>query len=150
MQACFENEQVKSTFGSLFHSLGFITAVASAPEKIPAKEWMPQLALSNTQLEFDNKDTSQVLMQGFVSWWKNCDAVFEHGALFQLPADLDIYQGSPTPSLVEFSTGYLDAYNWLSGSWKQLLPEDNIEGIRSLAVLSVILARFVDEEKVRV
>ncbi|MCW8879627.1 MAG: UPF0149 family protein [Kangiellaceae bacterium] len=151
LQSCFEDTQIQSTFGSLYHTLGFITAVASAPEKIPAKEWMPQLALNNSQFEFENKQHSQTLMQGFVSWWKRCDILFEHGAMFDLPKELTLKSdGKPSDSLVEFSTGYLDAYNWLSGSWQQLLPSENEEGVRSLAVLNVIFARFVDEEKVKI
>lgn len=148
LETCFKNEQVKATFGSLFHSLGFITAVASAPEKIPAKEWMPQLVKPGSpDITFEEESVVENLNKGFVNWWRECDLAFEHGTGLTLPCALSADDaGYPDISLVEFSTGYLDAYNWLSGSWDKLLPKDNVEAVRSLALLGVLLGRFIDEK----
>ena len=148
LESCFKNEQVLNTFGSLYQSLGFITAVASAPEKIPAKEWMPQLIKPGSpDITFEETSLVENLNKGFVSWWRECDTAFEHGSGLSLPFDLKLDgSGLPPIALVEFSTGYLDAYNWLSGSWDKLLPKDNSEAIRSLALLGVLLGRFINEE----
>ncbi|WP_196141032.1 UPF0149 family protein [Aliikangiella sp. G2MR2-5] len=150
LENCFENQSVKDVFGSLYHSLGFITAVASAPEKVPAKEWMPQLCLNNEAgMDIEDSELAKTLSQGFVKWWHTCDLAFEHSHPLELPAALKLTaEGKPEIELVEFSTGYLDAYRWLSGSWQQLLPEENEQASRSVALLNIILAKFIDEEKI--
>ncbi len=150
LKTCFNHPQVQLAFGNLYHSLGFITAVASAPEKIPAKEWMPQLVKPGSpDITFEEENLVKNLNQGFVSWWQECDLAFEHGTGLNLPCLLEANDaGKADQSLVDFATGYLDAYNWLSGSWDKLLPKDSPEAVRSLALLGVLLGRFINEQQV--
>jgi len=146
----FKQESVKQSFEGLYQCLGFITAVASSPEQIKPSEWIKQLLNGeNKNPQFDSEQQAKNFSANLVAWWSRCITIFDHEGTIELPAKLALTpNGKANKALIEFSTGYLKGYQWLSTTWQAMLPKDNLDAIRSLAVLNAILARFIDEKSV--
>ncbi|TQV86927.1 UPF0149 family protein [Aliikangiella coralliicola] len=149
LEICFSQPSIKQSFDELYQCLGFITAVASSPDEIKPSEWMEQLVITESKRpQFDSESQVKTLSSNFTAWWNHCDAVFDHATQLELPEKIGLTaSGKPNKSLVEFSSGYLKGYNWLSKTWQTLLPRGNEEAARSLTVLNAILARFVNESE---
>ncbi|MBV1911799.1 MAG: UPF0149 family protein [Kangiellaceae bacterium] len=149
LENCFKQSGIKDSFESLYHTLGFITAMASSPEPVQPTEWIEQLVTTDDkQPRFDSEQQVKVFTSNLVTWWDQCNQLFDRGGTIQLPNKLGLTPtGKPNKSLVEFSTGYLDGFDWLFDTWQALLPNENEEAHRTLSVLNFILARFVDENK---
>lgn len=147
----FKQKVIKESFNNLYQCLGFITAIASSPEQIKPSEWIKQLMLNQDENPlFDSTEQAKRFSGNLIAWWSCCLSVFDHGGTLQLPAKLGLTPtGKANKSLVDFSTGYLKGYDWLSKTWQTMLPKDNLEATRSLTVLNVILARFVNEKEIQ-
>jgi uncharacterized protein len=148
LEDCFKQASIKESFESLYHSLGFITAMASSPEEIQPSEWIEQLVITEDQVpHFENEQQVKVFTTNLITWWSQCNQLFDHGGTISLPAKMGLTpSGKPNKALIEFSTGYLDGFDWLFESWQSVLPDDNPEAHRTLSVLNFILARFIDEK----
>lgn len=144
----FKQESIKQSFEGLYQCLGFITAIASSPEQIKPSEWIKQLIIGeNKNPQFENEQQAKKFSANLVAWWSRCITIFDHEGTIELPAKMALTpNGKANKALVEFSSGYLKGYNWLSSTWEVMLPKDNFEAVRSLAVLNAILVRFVDEK----
>ena len=82
-----------------------------------------------------------------ITWWEQCNQLFELGGTISLPEKLGLTpSGKPNKALLEFSTGYLDGFDWLFETWQALLPEEDHEAQRTVSVLNFILARFINEK----
>ncbi|MEP1741692.1 MAG: UPF0149 family protein [Kangiellaceae bacterium] len=149
LELCFACEGIKNSFESLYHSLGFITAMASSPEAVQPSEWIEQLVTSGKKTpDFENEDQVKVFTSNLITWWDQCNQLFDQGGTIQLPVALRLDDDNkPNQELKEFSAGYLDGFDWLLNTWQALLPEENHEAHRTLSVLNFMLARFLDEEK---
>ncbi len=148
LEDCFKQVSVRESFESLYHSLGFITAMASSPEEIQPSEWIEQLVATEDKVpHFDNEEQVKVFTTNLITWWSQCNQLFDQGGTISLPAKIGLTpSGKPNKALIEFSTGYLDGFDWLFESWQSVLPDDNPEAHRTLSVLNFILARFIDEK----
>jgi uncharacterized protein len=144
----FKQPTIQHAFEGLYQCLGFITAIASSPDKIKPSEWIKQLIINPEQdPEFDNEQQAKSFSLNLVSWWSHCISLFDHQANFELPTKVGLTKtNKPNKSLQEFAMGYLKGYNWLSATWDVMLPEDMVEANRSVSMLNAILARFVDEK----
>jgi|GEM_PF-2349999 len=147
----FKLESVQQSFENLYICLGFITAIASSPDQVKPSEWIKQLMLSREENpQFESEDKAKQFSGNLVAWWSRCITLFDHEGTIELPAKIGLTpSGKPNKQLIEFSSGYLRGYDWLSKTWQAMLPKDNIEALRSLSVLNTILARFVDEKSVK-
>ena len=57
LEKCFKQPKIKSSFESLYHCLGFITATSSSPDVIQPSEWMEQLVKAENKVpEFDSEE----------------------------------------------------------------------------------------------
>jgi len=148
LESCFKKQTIKDSFESLYHSLGFITAMASSPDLIEPAEWIDQLIISEDKTpHFDSEQQVKVFTSNLITWWDQCNQLFDRGGTIVLPEKLGLTpSGKPNKALIEFSTGYLDGFDWLLETWQALLPEENQEAQRTLSVLNFILARFIDEK----
>lgn len=149
LENCFKQQGMKDSFESLYHSLGFITAIASSPEEVPPTEWMERLVLGDErQPKFESEEQVKVFTSNLITWWDQCNQLFDQGGTIVLPEKLALTpSGKPNKALLDFSTGYLDGFDWMFDTWQALLPDDNEEAHRTLTVLNFILARFVNEKK---
>ena len=150
LEACFKLPSVKASFSGLYESLGLLTAVASSPEKIEPSEWIEQIKLDpNLPPDFEDEQQLRSFTKNLVAWWNYCTTFFDHGHQLELPEKLALTPtGKPNKSLVEFASGYLKGYDWLSTTWQALLPQEDTEATRSLLVLNLIMGRFVNEKAV--
>jgi uncharacterized protein len=150
LEACFKLPAIKSSFDGLYESLGLITAVASSPEKIEPAEWIEQIkTVPGPVAAFDSDAQLRAFTKNLVAWWNYCTTFFDHGHQLELPQKLQLTAtGKANKALVEFSTGYLKGYDWLSTTWQALLPEKDSEAARSVMLLNLILARFINEKAV--
>lgn len=150
LEACFEQPYIQQSFCSLYESLGLITAVASSPDDVSPSEWIEQIKQSpKTTLKFDNDEQLKDFTQNLVSWWKYCTTFFDHGHQLVLPVNINLDDElQANQALIDFATGYLRGYSWLSTTWQSVLPEEETEATRSLIVLNLILSRFINEEAV--
>jgi uncharacterized protein len=148
LESCFKQPNIQQSFESLYHCLGFITAMASSPDYIQPSEWMEQLVITEDKTpRFDSEEQVKTFTANLITWWDQCSQLFDLGGTLELPKKLGLTPGGkPNKALVEFSTGYLDGFDWLFDAWQALLPEENIEANRTVSVLNFILARFVDEK----
>jgi len=148
LQSSFKQPAIKASFENMHHCLGLLTAVASSPEKIQPAEWIEQIKRHPERpTEFENDEQLRQFTRSLGSWWHYCMTHFDKGDQLELPGSLGLTPtGKPNKALVDFSTGYLKGYNWLSKTWQTMLPKDNHEAARSLMVLNLILARFIDEK----
>ena len=149
LENCFKQPGLKESFESLYHSLGFITAMASSPEEVQPSEWIEQLVTNgNESPDFDSEEQVKIFTSNLITWWDQCNQLFDQGGTIELPQKLALTpSGKPNKALIEFSTGYLDGFDWLFETWQALLPAENEEAHRTLTVLNFILARFVNEDK---
>lgn len=149
LESCFKQSTIKESFESLYYSLGFITAMASSPEEIQPSEWIEQLVITEDKVpHFDNEDQVKVFTANLITWWSQCNQLFDLGGTIYLPAKMGLTpSGKANKALIEFSNGYLDGFDWLFETWQAVLPEDNPEAQRTLSVLNFILARFIDEQR---
>jgi len=149
LEKCFKQQGIKDSFETLYHTLGFITAMASSPETVQPSEWIEQLVTNDNKTpDFENEEQVKVFTSNLITWWDQCNQLFDQGGTIQLPEKLALTPtGKPNKALVEFSTGYLDGFDWLFDTWQALLPDENQEAHRTLSVLNFILARFLDEDK---
>ncbi len=148
LESCFKQTSIKESFESLYYSLGFITAMASSPEDIQPSEWIEQLVTTEAKTpHFDNEEQVKIFTTNLITWWNQCVQLFDQGGTISLPEKLGLTpNGKPNKALIDFSTGYLDGFDWLFESWHALLPDDNPEAHRTLSVLNFILARFINEK----
>ncbi len=149
LELCFKQQSIKESFESLYYILGFITAVSSCPEEIQPSEWVDQLVTTKNQKpHFDSEEQVKVFTHNLVSWWDQCNQIFDLGDSIILPKKLALTpSGKANKALVDFSLGYLDAFDWLFDTWQLLLPDDNQEAHRTISVLNFILARFINEKE---
>jgi len=150
LQQYFKQTEVRESFVTLYQCLGFITAVASSPDPVRPSEWIKQLVTTEDKTpKFTSDAQAKEFSSLLIEWWSRCATLFDHGGKIDLPDDMGLTAtGKANKSLVEFSEGYLAGYDWLSKTWKAMLPEDNLEANRSLSILTLILARFVNEKTV--
>lgn len=148
LEACFRQQSIKESFESLYYSLGFITAIASSPDVVQPSEWVEQLVITEDGTpHFDSEDQVKVFTSNLITWWDQCNQLFDEGLTIALPEKLGLTpSGKPNKALIEFSSGYLDGFDWLLEFWQAVLPDDNPEAHRTLSVLNFILARFIDEK----
>ena len=150
LEACFKLPAIQSSFDGLYESLGLITAVASSPEKIEPAEWIEQIKITPGPVAaFESDDQLRSFTKNLVAWWNYCTTFFDHGHQLELPEKIQLTAtGKPNKALIAFATGYLKGYDWLSTTWQVLLPEKNSEAARSVMLLNIILARFINEKAV--
>lgn len=150
LENCFKQPTIKKSFEGLFYSLGFITAMASSPEEIQPSEWIEELVITEDKVpHFDNEEQVKVFTSNLITWWSQCNQLFDQGGTISLPDKMGLTAtGKANKALVEFSSGFLDGFDWLFESWQAVLPDDNPEAQRTLSVLNFILARFIDEKGV--
>ncbi len=148
LESCFNHQTIKGSFECLYYSLGFITAMASSPDEIQPSEWIEQLVITEDKVpQFDNEDQVKVFTTNLITWWSQCNQLFDHGGTINLPTKIGLTpSGKANKALIEFSNGYLDGFDWLFETWQAVLPDDNPEAHRTLSVLNFILARFIDEK----
>lgn len=151
LEKCFKEDSIKNSFENLYHSLGFITAMASSPDHIEPGEWIEQLVITDEKTpRFDSEEQVKVFTTNLITWWEQCNQLFELGGTIDLPSKLGLTpSGKANKALLEFSTGYLDGFDWLFETWQALLPEENHEAQRTVSVLNFILARFIDEKSMK-
>lgn len=149
LEHCFASEGIRRSFESLYYSLGFITSIASGPETVQPAEWIEQLVTTDKKTpDFESEDQVKIFTNNLITWWDQCNQLFDRGGTIQLPVTLGLTNdGKPNQELKEFSAGYLDGFDWLFNTWQALLPEESYEAHRTLSVLNFMLARFLDEEK---
>ncbi|TQV75628.1 UPF0149 family protein [Aliikangiella marina] len=150
LEACFSQPNISESFCSMHECLGLVAAVASSPDNIGANEWIEQIKRSpKTTLKFDNDEQLKEFTQNMVAWWQYCTTFFDHGHQLVLPNTITLDENQQAnQSLIDFATGYLRGYSWLSATWQAVLPEEETEATRSLVVLNLILSRFINEEAV--
>jgi len=151
LESCFKEQSIKESFESLYHCLGFITAMASSPDEVPPSEWVEQLVTTEDKRpNFDNEEQVKNLTHNLVGWWNQCNQLFDEGGTIVLPKKLGL---TPTikanKALTEFASGYLRGFDWLTEAWLAALPEDAEEAHRTIMILNFILARFIDEKSMR-
>ncbi len=148
LETCFKQPTIKNTFLGLYETLGTLTAIASSPETIKPSEWMIQLKASpDTDLAFDSEQQVKELSVNLIAWWNYCMQLFDEGQQIDLPVKLGLTPtGAPNKALKDFSNGYLKGFNWLSKLWQTKIPDNDSDQARSLSVLNMILARFVNEK----
>jgi len=151
MQHCFSQSDIKQQFENMHFCIGFVTAIASSPEIVPPEEWLAQLVLKQ---DTDIPRQQEIMpfdeaANELIEWWDYCIFVFDNGETLNLPNKIGLTpKFKPNKALLDFSKGYLEAFDWLYEVWKSFLPEDddnNQEAIRTLSVLNFILTRFIDE-----
>lgn len=147
LEKCFKQPKIRNSFESLYHCLGFITATSSSPDVIQPSEWMEQLVKAENKVpEFDSEEQVKTMTSSLITWWDQCNQLFDQGGTIVLPAKLGLTAGGkPNKALIEFASGYLDAFDWLFETWRALLPDEKEEENRTLSILNFILARFVNE-----
>lgn len=148
LEDCFNNPTISNTFNGLYECLGLITAVATSPEPIPPIEWMEKLKQKpGKSPEFETKEQIKAFSSNLIGWWNDCMTLFDHGQKIQLPKKVSLTATSkPSKALKDFCRGYLTGNTWLSQVWQKHLPNEDTDATRSLSVLNVILARFIDEK----
>ncbi|MET1255781.1 UPF0149 family protein [Aliikangiella maris] len=148
IEICFNHPSIKNAFNGLYECLGLITAVATSPEEIPPAEWMDRIRQDPTlPPEFESKEQIKTFSSNLVGWWNDCLTIFDHGQKITLPDKLALTATSKAnKALKEFCRGYLAGNTWLSQVWQKYLPDDDSHASRSLSVLNIILARFIDEK----
>ncbi|MGX5173047.1 UPF0149 family protein [Aliikangiella sp. IMCC44653] len=148
LESCFKQPTISNTFIGLHQALGLLTAVASSPEIIKPSEWMEQLKASpETPLEFQDEQQAKTFSINLMAWWNYCVTLFDQGQQIELPQKMGVTPtGAANKALKDFAKGYLQGYNWLSKVWDSKLPDPNTDEARSLSVLNMILARFINEK----
>ncbi len=150
LEKCFNTSSISESFGDIYKVLGQITAIASSPDEIPTTEWMQQLKMTpEDPVKFETEEQIKTFTTCLATWWNYCSTCFDQGSNLELPAKPGLNQtGEPNKALVNFASGYLNGYNWLSKTWQLLLPDEQPEAARSVLVLNIILARFINEESI--
>lgn len=146
----FKLPAINNAFDSLYQCLGTITAIASSPDKVKPSEWIKLLiTVEDENPQFENQQQAKTFSSHLIAWWSQCLDTFDKGETIELPAKLGLTpSGKANKALVDFATGYLKGYDWLSKTWQVMLPKDNLEAERSLSVVNFILARFINEKAV--
>ena len=152
LESCFKQQGIKDSFEGLYHCLGFITSMASSPDEIQPSEWIEQLVITEDKKpHFDNEEQVKLLTTNLITWWNQCSQLFDQGGTIELPKKLGLTpKNKANKALIEFSSGYLQGFDWLTESWMAALPEDNEEAHRTVMVLNFILARFIDEKSMQI
>lgn len=147
LEECYKQECIANSFENLYRTLGFVAAVASSPENVEPSEWIEELVITEDGVPvFDSEEQVKNFTSHLIAWWNDLNQLFEYGGTVELPKKIGLTASNkPNKALKEFSTGYLDGFDWLSKCWQALLPEENEEANRTLTVLHFILARFIDE-----
>ncbi len=147
----FKQENIKESFEDLYHCLGFIVSVASCPEMIEPHEWVDELIITKDgKPRFINEEQVHTITANLIAWWNECNDCFEDTETLELPESLGLTpSGKANKKLLNFSLGYLDAFEWLSKCWQSKLPKEDDEANRTVAVLNFIMARFINEKAMR-
>ena len=133
-----------------YHELqGFLFTVVSAPELIPASEWMP-IIFAGEDVDYANVEEAETVIGQIMTLSNTINAaVLDPPTL--LPADCPLRDDvlanfEDDAPIAQWSRGFLRGHMWLEALWKACLPEELTEKLdATLMALGLFSSRQMAE-----
>lgn len=139
----YEISEIKESNRDVHESLGFVTAVALAPQRVELQNWLPLLAKKGTELSFSNEQLASDFAAVMLAFYEQCFIRSQTLTPLNLPVQLWQDENSQiTKQGRLFAIGFLSGFQLIETMWDELELPAGSESEQILQTTMLLLSKM--------